>query len=1495
MASVKVAVRVRPLNQRELDLKSGSIIEMEAKRTTITNMKMAEGAEGDGRERQKHFYYDYSYWSARSSDPHFASQEQVHKDLGEDVLENAFEGYNACIFAYGQTGSGKSYTMMGDQNTPNQQGLTPRICEGLYSRIEANDEEGISYRTEVSYLEIYNERVRDLLRTPRKGMAMGHTLKVREHPKEGPYVQDLSKHLVQDYGDIEQLMDRGNSIRTTASTNMNDVSSRSHAIFTIVFTQAKFNREMPSETVSKINLVDLAGSERASATGATGDRLKEGANINKSLVTLGNVISTLADQSIASSSGHGSKKKFFIPYRDSVLTWLLKDSLGGNSKTIMIATISPAAVNYGETLSTLRYANRAKNIINKPTINEDANVRLIRELQSEITRLKSLLGGDAGVSSMSPFGPHEAELRKLQQNEAQVKELTAQWMNKWKETYDIMKEQTLALRKEGYGVVLDSELPHLIGIDDDLLSTGITLYRLKEGKTLIGREDANPKPDIILWGIDLESSHCEIENSNGKVTLLPNNNALCSVNGDIVNGPTQLNQGAVILLGRTNMFRFNHPAEAAKLRAERKSLVPADIPPDLTKMSHSMTDLSAIDENLNPAMLFNPGMELERKHRIQLEKLEEKSGTRLTLAGCLWRLRHIEELEEEHRKAEHERMAEQTAKEQELEQRRLRVEKLQQESLTVKREAEEVHKKIKKEQDALKRRSMDIEKQLRDYMQEKEKFQVEKIQEIQAREVERAEFEKERKERVRERQKLEKENEEIKLRMQDELQKLVEMEEQQKQTAETAKQQIATELASLETERQQQKKRLEAEMRRLAEQEAVQRERAQKFEEDIQRQRKELQQEKDEEMRLVEEEKRKVEELKNELGRLRTDTNTQKQDHQKELELAVQRFEELEREKMSAIAKKEEKLQKKKDKLEREIKDGRQQLESDLEFLHHREVKLKQISEMVDFENDEERHEVEREAQAIEQERMRLKDQEQWLSDKEKELEVIIATDVKVIEEEKANLQEELSKEKDKIDSMQMTQSTIERQIEESSAALERRTTKIMQDDERLNELERKRKVTVYTLEEEQKLLEEEKLQLEIIEKQQREDAEAALAEINRRQCLVDQETQEEVGKIEMQRRKLEMELSASGSDEQGKDSPPWGSPSPVSGTEIPGVVREVDASTDKTEQQELLMERRQHMAEKQQLEERVKELQVIEEQYKTAKQELLEKQHKFEEERQLEVERIEMEKVKLKELEDQEKYAESVRNPLESLVEEEVERRVQEVKLEQERRLAERDEKHKLELQQQKREMEREMRKMKMKYQARSMPSLATGEGRSSSNDRQAAVQSPTDFSLNNNRRHKTLKLKYDAILNRPVDLDVTKIKDPIKITIPRFVMRGYGKEEHFEFEVKTDVLGEVWTIFRRYSKFRELHDMMKGKYPEINALEFPPKKLFGNKSQKLAEERRVQLEAYLNNFIAVCLRNKASPLYPRKDKPFSKRTLCDFAPFFRKGIFESSVYQVV
>ncbi|CAJ0928469.1 unnamed protein product [Ranitomeya imitator] len=219
--------------------------------------------------------------------------------------------------------------------TQGDSGLIPRICEGLFSRIADVTRKGdASFRTEVSYLEIYNERVRDLLR---RKSSKTFNLRVREHPKEGPYVEDLSKHLVQNYSDVEELMDAGNINRTTAATGMNDVSSRSHAIFTINFTQAKFDAEMPCETVSKIHLVDLAGSERADATGATGVRLKEGGNINKSLVTLGNVISALADLSQDAANHLAKKKQVFVPYRDSVLTWLLKDSLGGNAKTIMIA------------------------------------------------------------------------------------------------------------------------------------------------------------------------------------------------------------------------------------------------------------------------------------------------------------------------------------------------------------------------------------------------------------------------------------------------------------------------------------------------------------------------------------------------------------------------------------------------------------------------------------------------------------------------------------------------------------------------------------------------------------------------------------------------------------------------------------------------------------------------------------------------------------------------------------------------------------------------------------------------------------------------------------------------------------------------------------------------------------------------------------------------------------------------------------------------------
>uniref|UniRef100_A0A665VA05 Kinesin-like protein n=1 Tax=Echeneis naucrates TaxID=173247 RepID=A0A665VA05_ECHNA len=365
----------------------------------IQNVKLDGRADGavDSREKLLEFCFDYCYWSVDPAEPHYASQEEVFQDLGVLVLSGASEGYNVCLFAYGQTGSGKTYTMMG---TPDSIGLTPRICQLV-----------VLSHLPRSFLEIYNERVRDLLRGGEQKKRA--SLRVREHPEKGPYVQDLSQHVVSDCKQAMHLLEEGIANRITAATHNHDASSRSHAIFTIQYTKAILENNCPSETVSKINLVDLAGSERADPHYCR-DRLTEGSNINKSLVTLGIVISALAQNSQMSSScqsinsvaseGDGStvgshssslsgggRRHCFIPYRDSVLTWLLKDSLGGNSKTIMIATVSPSAYSYNETLSTLRYAAHARNIVNKPRVNEDANVRLIKELREEIDRLKSML------------------------------------------------------------------------------------------------------------------------------------------------------------------------------------------------------------------------------------------------------------------------------------------------------------------------------------------------------------------------------------------------------------------------------------------------------------------------------------------------------------------------------------------------------------------------------------------------------------------------------------------------------------------------------------------------------------------------------------------------------------------------------------------------------------------------------------------------------------------------------------------------------------------------------------------------------------------------------------------------------------------------------------------------------------------------------------------------------------------------------------------------
>ncbi|EWC45992.1 hypothetical protein DRE_04785 [Drechslerella stenobrocha 248] len=590
--NIKVVVRVRPFNSREKDRGAKCIVQMKDSQTILTPPPGASestprkgnsgAAKADG---PKVFNFDRSYWSFDRGDSHYAGQDDLFQDLGGPLLDNAFQGYNNCIFAYGQTGSGKSYSMMGYGE---EYGIIPKICQNIFTRMNSEKDPNVMSTVEVSYLEIYNEKVRDLLNPSNKG-----ALKVREHPSLGPYVEDLAKLVVTSFREIENLMDEGNKARTVAATNMNETSSRSHAVFTLILTQKRHDVEtgFDTEKVSRISLVDLAGSERANSTGATGARLKEGAEINRSLSTLGRVIAALADLSSAKK-----KKDVLVPYRDSVLTWLLKDSLGGNSMTAMIAAISPADINWDETLSTLRYADSAKRIKNHAVVNEDPNARMIRELKEELTQLRQKLssGGnaeeqyDASVpleKQIVTITSIDGSVRKVTKaeiaeqlgaSEKLLLEVNQTWEEKLEKTHQIQKEREAALEELGIsiekdfiGMSMPKRIPHLVNLSDDPLLAECLVYNIKPGDTSVGNAESATAAQIKLNGSKILPDHCRFENVNEIVTLVPNEGAPCMVNGLRIEGPKRLHSGFRIILGDFHIFRFNHPTEA---RAERDKL-----------------------------------------------------------------------------------------------------------------------------------------------------------------------------------------------------------------------------------------------------------------------------------------------------------------------------------------------------------------------------------------------------------------------------------------------------------------------------------------------------------------------------------------------------------------------------------------------------------------------------------------------------------------------------------------------------------------------------------------------------------------------------------------------------------------------------------------------------------------------------------------------------------------------------------------------------------
>ncbi|XP_057200736.1 kinesin-like protein KIF28P [Triplophysa rosa] len=537
---VKVAVRVRPFNKRERDAGSRCVISMTSNNITIQDPR--------NQQNSRTFTFDYAYWShsgfSRNKDGLFvpeeaggryADQANVFHGLGQGILDNALHGYNATLLAYGQTGSGKSYSMVG--NGPNK-GLIPTLCERLFQFIR-NSQDSRQCQVFFSMLEIYNELVIDLLS---KASRSAGGLRVREDQQRGFYVEGLRRVPCDSAVQVEQLMEQGTRTRTTAATHMNANSSRSHMLIIVQLKQI-FSKECITKQ-SNINLVDLAGSERQRSSGSEADRLKEGTAINLSLTTLGNVISALADMALG-------KKVVHIPYRDSVLTKLLQSALGGNSRTVMIATLSPADICYEESLSTLRYAERAKRIQNRAVVNESPTERLVKELKAENAKLLLRLSrlGQEGRRA----DDETKELRRLlTHNELQIRAIQTLWEQHLQEALKDWEMQYATITQERRMMQM---YPYIMNVNEDAQLSGVVKHFIQEGEWDIGLADNSPRA-LSIRGLGIQEKHAVFSNHQRRVSITPVSGSKVIVNGTSVSKNTELQHLDRLVLGSNSTYLY---------------------------------------------------------------------------------------------------------------------------------------------------------------------------------------------------------------------------------------------------------------------------------------------------------------------------------------------------------------------------------------------------------------------------------------------------------------------------------------------------------------------------------------------------------------------------------------------------------------------------------------------------------------------------------------------------------------------------------------------------------------------------------------------------------------------------------------------------------------------------------------------------------------------------------------------------------------------------
>ena len=551
--NIEVAIRVRPFNQREKKLKSDLCIKMKGNSTFLLNN---EG------KTIKSYTFDHCFWSHDNykkekngylvpKNSSYHDQQYVYDRIGKQMLKNALHGYHCCLFAYGQTGSGKSYSIFGyDAN----KGIVPMICEELLNGKHLKKTKKTDFVLSVSMLEIYNEKVQDLLIPIKNRTKSG--LKVRENTKIGIFVENLSKVQVSSYSEIEEVINKGNENKTLASTLMNANSSRAHTIITLELIQKKFALTKTTEKQSIIHLVDLAGSEKVKKTDAKADRLREACSINTSLTVLGRVIHQLYKKSTG--------KKIVVSYRDSVLTRILQNSLGGNSRTTMICAISPARDNKDETLSTLRYADQAKQIKLHAKVNESETDKLIRELMEENEKLKKMLEG----FKLGNNGNGE-EIADIVD---QMNQLQSEINTKQKKTETTFGSMIQFKKMKSFDKL---KVAHILNLNEDPLLSGKIYYDFdKYCKIIIGRhfkEGLGEKEKfIVLKGVGILSEHLIFEFTNKELFLLIKEKSAASntfLNGKCLltlmknNEVVKLNDLDRIIIGTSTTFLIRLPFE----------------------------------------------------------------------------------------------------------------------------------------------------------------------------------------------------------------------------------------------------------------------------------------------------------------------------------------------------------------------------------------------------------------------------------------------------------------------------------------------------------------------------------------------------------------------------------------------------------------------------------------------------------------------------------------------------------------------------------------------------------------------------------------------------------------------------------------------------------------------------------------------------------------------------------------------------------------------